>query len=615
VRRKKAAIILTLCVIYLAGVGVRFFACGLAQKDGPRYFYIGGDMLEYRYAKAYLSDEGVQPIDAKANYPEGLPVTQGLDLAPFAARSYNFLRLRVPFEEFIGFITPIIFCATVFALYGLGQALGFHDFGALSAAAILAFSMGAVARSCGIELLDENLGLPLLVTGIALIAREGKRSNITHFAGGALIGLSFLAWEGAVAYIASVLVVSWFLFVLGSRNTFLERQFKMPALILFGMGLVVPWVRRVGVFGSLWLRICLVYIAIAWLAHIIRRDKMGRVVMSAALPVAGWMSLRGKMGFLSGKFAVAPYEGWVWWASLRRPAGQEALVIFGMVGVLALVGIFLTIRKIKGDERLFALLLVTLVMGVGYGFWKNMSVYVSVFAALWAGYGLGEWAGRGRLKFLATALLLFVICAEGAKIVVNQEYIAKQREKVAVGALLAWCGKNLDCGDVVLSDPVTSSIVLTYTGRASVNSLTRKGSGMAKLLAYSESLKSEDKLYEFSQRMGADYLIFRRDSKLKPEFLSQLRGRVSPAYVNDKFYVMKVYSREVMGKAEDLLAEADGLIEKGELEAARDRLEEALRLYPNSVRVHSRLGLVYYLLGETEKAREEWRRASYVGEK
>jgi len=67
---------------------------------------------------------------------------------------------------------------------------------------------------------------------------------------------------------------------------------------------------------------------------------------------------------------------------------------------------------------------------------------------------------------------------------------------------------------------------------------------------------------------------------------------------------------KAMARSDRLLREAQARSGKGDRQAAREKLEEALRVYPGNARAHRELGLFLFLERKTQEAVVELRRAA-----
>lgn len=203
--------------------------------------------FHYRYAKMIAEGEAIQPVDYRAQMPEGLPVTKQITVCMewCAGKLYRALSgfgMSVPFHRFLIWFICIFSSLSIPAVYLAARALWGSvvlSFAATLAYALVPLSYARVIGHYG----REDFALPLLFLGFAFFLRALRSERALSI----MIGAGIAGAFGAAALTGWHLSRFWylmlapFLFLLTALTPRREQLFR-GLLVVTAVFAVASWI-------------------------------------------------------------------------------------------------------------------------------------------------------------------------------------------------------------------------------------------------------------------------------------------------------------------------------------------------------------------------------------
>lgn len=660
--------------IYLSAVLLRVGLYRTSQSSPA--FFTAGDASHYRYALMVAQGKPIPVLDKEVQYPEGLRARERTAwfMEFFVGYLYRIMSFsNIPFDTYVRLFVPIFSGLSILALFLLAREVWGNSLAAIISSLFYAFSLPAVARDVGFAFLKEHFALPLIFFHLYFFLsslKGGKRYRIVF--SGFFLFMALGSWHLTQFYFGLLAI-----FILASLMwrkdiTFiLYQNFGVLVGFAFLGGLIIPYLRAS--FFVLSYPMLLSYsLLLAWAlisyGNVGRRKAfsvsflgfLGLILLTFFLsPHAGIYShvyslILYKIKFLGQKPvdpALLPFEArFYWFPDWTSPNLRYILTGFSILFLMGLLPLGKMVGRLIRRETNFAenfLLYFTLIFFILYLLLQRMEVFLSFFLAIFSGGII--FLGRKRLfKRLAISFILLVFLME-VGVTTNHGLVF---DTYSLGQLIAWVRDNTGKDEVFLSSISPSLEILTYTGRPiAIHSFLESRDIREKIKGFAQALvaEGEGKLYSFSQKYGANYLVipqgiytdagpystryitdhlefnaraigYRLEVPGESEpFSFEYRRRAyrgwmeatSPAgdlekfdmvFANKGYKVYKVYRAEEVEEAQKRYALGREYLRAKEYEEAIKELRKAISLYPKLAQAYYDLGIAYYGLGDEEGA-------------
>ncbi|MBN1163576.1 MAG: hypothetical protein JXB45_03280 [Candidatus Krumholzibacteriota bacterium] len=542
-----------------------------ARVAGERFSAEGAAHL--RYTTLIARGEEVPSLDRKAQWPEGLRVFRETSIGMEYLYGLIYRLLPPPKPElavFVRYFTAFFFSLAILPLALLARGLWKSGSAGMLTALLFAVALPLVGRSCGFELIRENITFPLLIYHVYFFvsACGGEGVRIKAVLSGLFIFLALSTWQGTQFYLVPLLLLLLARQVLDRAGK--EEKLTVQVLILFmvGAGLMIPFLREGRFLLSLPSAL-----AAAWLVpdmifrgsphpRSLNRQVRGRrflsgrsgvraLVATAALGCVLVPALLAREHFVSYSHffrlilyklryiakpsdpGILPFDVRAFWVGPFLSPDPLHLFVFALPLVLFLPGPVRKLFRRSGEKDFPALftLYFLIVFFVLFLMMQRLIPLFGFFAVIAAGGNapFRRTGGRILLRSVAPAALTVILVV----IMLTQDFFwagrgdiwrragrlwrVPSRNKFVVypyrgdveGALLSWIEGHTAEDAVILSYHYLSPQVLTYTGRATnLNDFFESPRLRDKAERYLRLLYSgEEELFDFCREQSSDYLL------------------------------------------------------------------------------------------------------------
>ena len=476
--------------------------------------------FHYRFAKFFaehpVGDWSQLSHDRSVQYPDTTD-----DWAEFTVAMevpvgvlYRWLQPATPFHVFVLWYDCLVSSLALIAVFFLARALWRSDVAGVFAAAMYATLYPSYGRTVKNLFLREDFAIPLIIFALFFSVRALQEQKMRDQILAGLFWLAALASWHLTQFVLVVGVGAAVLVYLGKGETPRVPWFVFTLAV---GSVVIPVLRAKQLFLSP--TMCALYaLSLAvWMNGGRKR---------AMLVFAGWLITLLAVGFFLQKsygdyahvyqlfvyklryLGVKPDEParlpWearcLWEAAFNTADAREFWHSLQWCGPLALVGIWYAWRERNVSLRtlaLFSLMLIPLAwMVVRYFTFLGFAA-----AVMAAGLMTRRIWWRGAVLFAVAWQLVFA-CRESP----SRAPVVPDNYK----PLIAWVNKHTPTNAVFLASISEAPVLLAYTGRPII--LHSKFENKAIRDRYREFLAavygSEDQMFEFAQRYGADYFVF-----------------------------------------------------------------------------------------------------------
>lgn len=474
--------------------------------------------FHYRFAKFFTENHDWRELsrDQSVQYPDTID-----DWAEFTVAMevpvgvlYRWLQPAMPFHVFVVWYDCLVSSLSLFAVFFLARALWRNDLAGLWASALYATLYPSYGRTVKNLFLREDFAIPLIIFALFFSVRALQEQKTRDQVMAGLFWLAALASWHLTQFVLAVGIGAAVLVYLGKGET---PRVPWFVLVLAAGSILIPVLRAKQIFLSPTLCVLYALSLAVWIDGGRKR---------ATLVFAGWLTVFVAVGLLLktsiGEYAHV-YElffyklrnlgmkpddparlSWearcLWEGAFNTADAKEFWHSLRWCGPLACVGIWYATRQRDVSLRvlgLFTLLLIPLA-------WMVVRYFTFLgFAAAVMTAGLVTWRLWWNAPLLiAVVLQLFIANGES----LSRAPVVPENYK----PLVAWINEHTASNAVLLASISESPVLLAHTGRPII--LHSKFENRRIRERYREFLEaiygSEQQLYEFAHRYGADYLVF-----------------------------------------------------------------------------------------------------------
>lgn len=624
---------------FFAGVGVRR-AVLYAQYTGygRQLPFTLESALQFRLVEKVYEEGGLPDTDIGIEPPGGLHVASEYTIGAeyLYALLARIMPGAMPLAERVRWAETLWFCLAV-PLLGLWvYGMTGSRWSGWIAAGYYALGAGAVVRSSGIELGRENFALPWLVAHLACHAWASKRGAKEGIILQAVLSALFLAaacmtWDLVQYYVGLWALVSAGA-VLYKPQSFQRKLWGIEFAALVIVSIFNPYLRAHGWLFSPGLLmgygICLLLLA----ERRIPVSGWRRCLFSASLlflPLlaglfAGWLYRSGyshfgsllwaKIRFLNTKPAdpalLSFAQRIMWVPALHAPTARMAIGLFPALLLLTFTGgvvLSFSLRTRPRRELIHQLFFCGFSL-ITFCFFVRFHVFFALFSAALMGW-LAAWALEASWwkRIPVVMFLVFGLVAEAANTLHQPQRWGRGNVYYEeLDELCTWLSEEV-APETVLANFGTSASILTYGGcpivlhpKFETKRLRRKveeyGTALFKgdEVTFRDWADEHDALYyvhglgEFSSRHPERQMRYFVDALEPPDDAAARLFEFQPhkgryfhfLWGNRKYRVFRITSREAEHKALALAAQAEGALQRGDIDGAERDAMKALELDP-----------------------------------
>ena len=540
-----------------------------SKIEEPRFAAEGA--AHFRYARMIAEGRSIPPLDAPAQWPEGLRVFR--ETSPFMEYIFGWSWRLIPGSKpdlaaFIRYGTAFLFSLAMFPLACLSARIWRSPRAGLFTAFLFAAALPLVARSSGFEFIRENVTFPLLVCHMCFyVSACAGGGAILSVLSGVFLLAALASWHGAQFYLLPFLLFVLARSVLAEPDANERRAARAVVSAIAVAGVAVPYLRE----GRFLLSISAGLAAAVLVTGLIGPGAIGIVargksevrrglpgaralkaaiagVVIAAVIVPGVVSGRHfasyshffdlvlyKLRYLvkPGDPRLLPFDARAFWVGpFNSPDALHFFVFALPLATLLPDPARLLARRAKGGDPAAQFTFVSLVVYfLLFLLMQRLLPLFGIFAAVAAG-GLFQGTFEDR-RLRGIIRPSFVLAIAAAVVFLLQDFgwegrfdlwrdaarrfHVPSRERFAVfpfagdveGDLLEWIRGHTESGAVVMSLHYLSPSVLTYTGRATnLNDFFESPALRRKAERLLTLLYSdEDALYDFCTAQSSAYLL------------------------------------------------------------------------------------------------------------
>ena len=638
--RKTWGIFFLLCLIYLAGVGVRRTVYEAQSKAYAKPIpFTLESAIQYRMTEQ-LATKQYTAHDAALQVPEGVdrPSTYSLGAEWVYVGISRLMPDSIPLAERVRWASLLWFCLGIPCLAIWVRYLFSSWTAGMVAGLVYAVTVAGVVRSTGQELSRENFALPLLLAHLlfhtrALIGVRNQSGWIgVTMTSAACLAVAMMTWDLVQFY-----VLCWALFALvimwqerGAGEIRQGRVWQVEFGVLCLVGLLNPYLRS---HGFLWSPAMLP----AWCAMAICGYHIFR-----SLKTLKWVSalfVMATYGFFFVTRVQGSYEhfGKLVWAKIRflnqkpidpgqldflssimwTPALHSAdwTLTMGLfhvmlpISVIAFTAWFLNRSDYSNPEHLQLIFFYGLSI-VTFWLFVRFQVFLIIGVAALTGFLAGLWCRKwSGLRIAGLVFLSFAIFAQAGRVVKEPLMWGRIVDYYSLEELTDWLDANVK-GRVVLANIGVSGSIVTY-GHCSVvlhpKFETREARN--RVQTYGETLfgKNEEVFRDWADNYEAEYYVYSLGefSDNHPEwqmryFVNKLNSPPDAAarmfefdylksqyfeyqWGNNKYRVFRIRSKHDERHANEYGLQAEHAFQEGHLVAAQEWAVAALRIQPDHV--------------------------------
>ncbi len=627
-------------------------------------FTLESAMLFY-YADYYDQHGSYPVLDQRAQYPEGLPVVQkhsvGKDI--MASSIHHLFFRSMDFAQFLRYFIPIFFCLGIPALYLIVLWWTKSDLAASIASLFYGLGLPALIRSTGMEYSSENFSLPFIFWHFLLMMVFIKHSfnRLINGCIGSLsivaLGIAVATWDMSQVYLYTLIPV-WMI-LLFKKNPLNSERIYLGATLFFlhGVGWLVPYLKDhqfcfstgLLLLDSVWIvsffkdtlrpsfKVILVILITGLLGYFLTPYRAIYQHMSSLL----WE----KLWFLGQKPQDPAYLSYsvrsLWVPALHSAfegvQGVKHWTLFQRIWLCAIgpwMGLcFKCLRKKALQEQVIVLYWVTIYF-ILFILFSRFEVFFAFFLSMLLGLSV-VWLD---LKLYRKAVWLVILVAFlGWETQLTATHFVKWGRSVDYAQLqdiVGWVDKNCTQKDVILAEFGLSPSFLAYTDSHIVLHPKFESMDMRnKVKEFVEDLfqPREQLFYKLCEKWQVDYYVHtmgmdKDESIFSWRYLANALGKkevivsrfenqpkeldhFEEIYHNDKYRVYKIVKHDDILKANELVDQANLLIQKENIIEAEQVFRQAIQIYPKLSRARLGLSKVLKIQGRYEEAVTETKEA------
>lgn len=470
----------------------------------------------YRYAGMVSSGQGIPEVDSLVMRPGGMVTGENSIFEEYLAGGIH----RVTggnFDSFLRLFSMLFPLLTMPVLFFWMKGTGFSRIESLTGTTLYAVFLPALLRTRGESLYRETVALPLLFTALMLAdvsrIRKGRDALIPAIAGAALFFFALAAWK-VTAFLAFLLFV-WLVFSRAGKFTVLpfaivqilasltlshmihDGSITSPATFMAGVSIVASLTgkhKAAGIAG----------LALSVLAAVLfSSSATGHVASVTGAKLRFFFTHPENPALLSDDARL------FWVSGYTSPSPGQALLLFGLAGVLALAGWKRFIRISRGT----LLFWLAPVSAAGYLFFDRLHVILAagiippLISAL-----------RGNRYLLCSIVLLFGVHAmfapETAQLLSGTGLEFQQSGSLLgdseLNGLLEWAREH---EGTYLSFWHISGLLSAYAETPVVTHTFFENSGNRNtIVQFAEKIYgTEAEMASFMEEKGAEYLVYQAD--------------------------------------------------------------------------------------------------------
>ncbi|MFT5125568.1 MAG: hypothetical protein ACI97B_004218, partial [Verrucomicrobiales bacterium] len=399
-----APVLCCLLMLYAVGAGYRLFLFQQLSNYHPQSdigFFWTENALQYHYAHEVAEGQFPPRVDPLFEHPEGLETHKQLTMMMEYVHGGLYLMFggSQAFHSFL--IVCICFTSmlVLFPVYGIAREVTGQAWPGVYAAALYTVAMPGFARILG-SYGREHFALPLIFGGLWALLRSmtaGRRSHWFALTAGVFFSLALASWHFARFAIGLMLVL--YLFVL-----FMRRASPAPA---------PP--AETGARLRFSLLALLLPILFTALVHPALRHRL----LHAGGDTHVWSLFAAKLIHLGQKPAL-PSElsfetRFLWVEAFNAPDLNTWLYGYGMIPLLALVGVVRLLRKRPVSPSVLLTLALALVFFILFLLVQRMHGFLIVFLCVLAAPLLADLDVRSRIGTVSFFMAFGGLIFEGHK--------------------------------------------------------------------------------------------------------------------------------------------------------------------------------------------------------
>ena len=535
-----------LCVaaIFTGTFFIKFavFDKGVNLSAGEFGLFRVEEATRYRYAK--LAGEGIKipVLDKRIQYPEGLNVRK--HFTTLSERTMGFIyrlfRFKTPFYRFVIIFMFLYSSLSVIACYKMAFLLTKTRFFSIIASLFYAGNFSSSSRTIAGGLVEEDFALPLMFFALMFIIKSfGSRRRFYEIFAGVLIALAMSSWHVSQFFYLILIGVftAIYIFKTDEKNRIFSIIFPI-VLIQAAAGAVVPVLRGgyfILSFSQLLGYAFIVSHVISVKFVILRKYRIFFLLLimlsfsfffAVSRPVVReheknyahvyslmWNKIKymGNKPTFNREVKKLPFDTKVLWqSSFVSPDAGFIKDIFLLVFIFSIPGIVAAAIRIKrcGDSRTimnFAFLLSFFIL---FLLIKRLYVYVIFFLCLFIPY-INDFLKRNFVRLIAAVIFL---CGGyfQSKQVMRQLRAIPHRIDNYKQDVLRWMNGELPPESVILSNIGFAPEIVQNSSFSTVlhNHYEAKDIRDKTKEFYECMYKSENDLYNFAKKYGAEYLLY-----------------------------------------------------------------------------------------------------------
>ncbi len=464
-----------------------------SQADTGQFYFTTENAVQFYFARSLATTGKIEGFQPRLQYPEGFNVNDNILLLmeKVTAFVYRLFSLNLPFHRYIFIFVSLYSSLTIIAIFLIVRSVNQNLTGALSAAVVFSFSLGAWARTIG-SFAREDFTIPLLTFLLLnlILVLKGKKIIFTIGLLFISVYLSMISWHLSGFFIFLVLMIIFIILVYFNEIDKLKSIFLSAGSACLLAGLTAQPLRSKGfLFSPLALFIIIVIFSLIfkrwwWRSRIIGLGLVfglwGLSVLAENFLLPAHLREYGhvynlmlaKFRYLSIKpenplqlndaarsFWVGPYD------SPSLPVIVDYLLLPLLLGIPSSIFLFV----FKKDRVSLFLIILTIGWVIMALLMARFIVFGVLFLYLIFGIGVGEIFNTSRNRLVRPFFLLITaVVGIGGAMRLSQTPIRDEFMDEEIYQVLKYLADLPDPGAPVLTTFGWSGSIIAYTDKASI---------------------------------------------------------------------------------------------------------------------------------------------------